>query len=207
VPIKVAIVEDETKIRESLSVVIGGTAAFQVVGAFPNAEVALKQIARDWPDVIVMDINLPEMSGIELVSKLKAQRPQLQVLMLTAYEDNELIFNSLMAGASGYLLKRTPPSEILDALLDLSKGGSPMTSSIARKVVQFFQHRKQDNDAEKLTDREREILSFLAKGYQYKEIAEALSISGFTVRSHLRNIYEKLHVRTRTEAVVKFMKL
>src|SRR5436190_861672 len=204
-PIKVAIVEDDSKVREGLPFIINATAGFTCVAAYPNAEVALKQMPHHWPDIVLMDINLPEMSGIECVAKLKEVRPELQIVMLTAHEDEELIFESLMSGASGYLLKRTPPAEILEALQDVQNGGSPMTSSIARKVVAHFQaQKKTKDDAEKLSDREREIVTFLAKGYQYKEIAEQLSISPLTVRSHLRRIYEKLQVRTRTEAVMKF---
>jgi DNA-binding NarL/FixJ family response regulator len=203
--IKVAIVEDDSKVREGLPFIINAAGGFTCTGAYPNAEVALKQMPHHWPDMVLMDINLPEMSGIECVAKLKELRPALQILMLTAHEDEELIFESLMAGASGYLLKRTPPAEILEALQDLQNGGSPMTSSIARKVVLHFQQQKRSRDeADKLSDREREIVTLLAKGYQYKEIAEQLSISPLTVRSHLRRIYEKLQVRTRTEAVMKF---
>jgi DNA-binding NarL/FixJ family response regulator len=204
-PLKLAIVEDNSALRESLGVLIQGASGFSFCGGYPNAEVALKKIPFDWPDVILMDINLPKMSGIELVAKLKEMRPQLQILMLTAYEDDEQIFNSLMAGANGYLLKETPPSEILDAVLDVQRGGAPMSNSIARKVVHHFQQKKPKNETENLSKRELEILTHLAKGYQCKEIADLLTISVMTVRNHLHNIYEKLHVRTRTEAVVKFL--
>src|SRR5690242_5151913 len=133
--IKVAIVEDDAGVRESLTVVINGTNGFKCIGSYPNAELALKNIPRDWPDAILMDINLPQMSGIELVAKLKALRPTLQVIMLTVYVDSEQIFQSLQAGASGYLIKQTPPAQILDALLDVQRGGAPMSNMIARKVV------------------------------------------------------------------------
>jgi DNA-binding NarL/FixJ family response regulator len=206
-PIKVAIVEDNTKVRESLTALIGGSDGFRCVGSFPNAEAALENVASDWPDVVLMDINLPRMSGIECVSKLKALRPTVQIIMVTVYLENEKIFQSLVAGASGYLIKQTPPAQILEAISDVHRGGSPMSSNIARKLVQYVAQVAQvAKPAEKmeLSPREHEILSLLAKGYQYKEIAESLAISVETVRTHLRNIYEKLHVRSRTEAVVKF---
>jgi DNA-binding NarL/FixJ family response regulator len=203
--IKVAVVEDDKRLREGLVFLLNSTSEFQCVGSYPNAEMALKQLPSDWPDVVLMDINLPNMSGIECVAKLKALRPQLQVVMLTAYVDNEQIFNSLKAGASGYLIKKTPATEILEAVTDAHKGGSPMTSSIARKVVEFFRQAPPEKETEDLSKRELEILDLLAKGYRYKEIADTLSISFDTVRFHLRNIYEKLHVHSRTEAVVKYL--
>lgn len=204
-PIKVAIIEDDTKVRESLSVLVSGTRDLKLTNSFPNAEVALAQLGQDWPDVLLMDINLPNMSGIECASLVKARRPQVQIVMLTAYEDKERIFDSLKAGASGYLLKRASPAEILEAITEVHAGGSPMTTSIARKLVQYFQQRPSSKDTENLTKREREILDLLAKGFQYKEIADQLSITTGTVRNHLQHIYEKLHVRSRTEAVVKFL--
>lgn len=207
-PIKVAIVDDDTRLRESLSIVISGAENFRCIGAYANAEAALKQIPLAWPDVILMDINLPEMSGIECVAKLKEIRPSLLVIMLTVYSDEEKIFNSLRMGASGYLLKKTPPAEVLEAIADVRRGGSPMSYNIARQVVRYFQQQQQQrttDDAANLSKREFEILTYLAKGYQYKEIAETLSISVATVRTHLRSIYDKLHVRSRTEAVVKFL--
>ncbi|MDB6023945.1 MAG: DNA-binding response regulator [Verrucomicrobiales bacterium] len=206
--IKVAIVEDSTRVRESLAALIGGSDGFRCVGTFPNAEAALAGIPKEWPDVILMDINLPKMSGIECVSKLKVLRPALQIIMVTVYIENEKIFQSMVAGASGYLIKQTPPAEILEAISDVHRGGSPMSSHIARKLVQYVAQVAQvARPAEKmeLSPREHEILCLLAKGYQYKEIAESLTISVETVRTHLRNIYEKLHVRSRTEAVVKFL--
>jgi DNA-binding NarL/FixJ family response regulator len=204
-PIKVAIVEDNTKVRESLSALISGSEGFRFAGAFPNAEVALKRLPIEWPDVVLMDINLPQMSGIELVEKLKTQRPSLYVIMLTVYADNEMIFESLKKGASGYLLKKTAPAKILEAIGDVFAGGSPMTNTIARQVVEFFREKSSPQETENLTRREQEILIYLARGQQYKEIADTLSISVETVRSHLQHIYHKLHVRSRTEAVVKFL--
>lgn len=206
-PTKVALVEDDSKIRQGLPLLISSTGEFACVGAYPNAETALRELPRQWPDIVLMDIHLPEMSGIECVAKLKELRPTLQIIMLTAHADNELIFDSLMAGASGYLLKRTAPAELLEALTVVYDGGSPMTPIIARKVVQHFQQLKPARDESvKLSDRERETLDLLAKGFQYKEIAAQLSISPLTVRTYLRRIYEKLQVRSRTEAVVKYLK-
>lgn len=202
--IKVAIVEDDAKVREGLSFLINGTSGFSCAGTYSNAEVAIKELPQDWPDVLLMDINLPKMSGIECSTKLKALRPGLQIIMLTSYDDNEWIFNSLKAGASGYLSKQSQPTEILEAIRDVRSGGSPMSSFIARKVVQYFQKPCQDG-MENLTHREFEILDLLSKGYQHKEIADKLSISPGTTRNHLQNIYNKLHVRSRTEAVLKFL--
>ncbi len=202
--IKVAIVEDNTKVRESLTALISGSDGFRCVGSFPHAEAALSKMALDWPDVVLMDINLPNMSGIDCVSRLKALRPSMQIIMVTVYLENEKIFQSLVAGASGYLIKQTPPAEILEAIADVHRGGSPMSSNIARKLVQYVAQVARPAEKMELSPREHEILCLLAKGYQYKEIAETLSISVETVRTHLRNIYEKLHVRSRTEAVVKF---
>jgi DNA-binding NarL/FixJ family response regulator len=204
-PIKVSIVEDDTRLRESLSIVVSGAEGFLCVGAYGSGEAALKQIPGNWPDVVLMDINLPEMSGIECVAKLKAIRPELHVIMLTVYVDAGKIFQSLQAGASGYLIKQTRPAEILDAITDVQRGGAPMSHMIAKKVVEYFQQRKSSNEAENLTKREHEILTLLAKGCQDKEIAEMLSLSFFTVRGYIKNIYEKLHVRSRAEAVAKFL--
>jgi DNA-binding NarL/FixJ family response regulator len=204
--IKVAIVEDNTGIRDSLAVLINGTAGFSCAGAYANAEVALKNLPLHWPDIVLMDINLPRMSGPECVAKLKALRPALQIIMLTVHMDSDLVFKSLKAGASGYLLKQTQPAEIINALNELLRGGAPMTNTIARMLVSFFQQPTSSKETETLTKRELEILKLLAKGYQYKEIAVLLSINLLTVRTHIHNIYGKLHVRSRTEAVVKFLK-
>jgi DNA-binding NarL/FixJ family response regulator len=205
--ITVAIVDDDKDVRDGIAVLINGTAGYQCVGAYSNAEEAVDQIPRFAIDVVLMDINMPQVSGIECVTKLKLRQPSLQIMMLTSFEDDEKIFQSLLAGASGYLLKKTPPAKLLEAIEEIHNGGSPMSNQIARKVVETFQRGKSVADETiGLTQREQEILSHLAKGYRYKEIADALFISVETVRTHLRNIYDKLHVRSRTEAVLKYLK-
>ncbi len=202
---KVAIVEDDSGLRESLAILIDGATGLQCVGTYSSAEAALKNMPGNWPDVVLMDINLPQMSGIECVARLKEKCPALQIIMLTVYVDNEKIFKSLQAGATGYLIKQTAPGELLEAIADVQHGGAPMTNTIARQVVQYFQQRKPSNDAENLTQRENEILELVAQGYRDKEIADQLTLSVRTVGTHIRNIYEKLHVRSRTEAVLKFL--
>lgn len=204
--IKVAIVEDDARVRESLQVLLDGCGGFRCVGTFANGALALEGIPQNWPDVVLMDINLPKLSGIECVGHLKQRRPQLLILMLTAYADDEQIFQSLKRGASGYLLKKTPPSKILEAIADVHAGGAPMSNFIARRVVQHFQALETPGELEGLTPREKEILSCLVKGLRNKEIADTMGVSAETIRAHLRNIYEKLHVTSRTEAVVKFLK-
>lgn len=204
--IKVSIVEDNRGTRESLSELLGRAPALRCVGAHPSGEEALSRIPAEQPDVVLMDINLPGMSGIECVSRLKELLPKTQVLMLTTYEESDLIFDSLRKGASGYLLKNMPPSELIQAVEQVHAGGAPMSMQIARKVVNHFQQVKQLNaDAEQLTKREQEILALLAKGFLYKEIADQLGITLSTVRAHLHTVYEKLHVQSRTQAVVKFL--
>mgnify|MGYP001766745143 CR=1 FL=1 len=205
-PIRVAIVEDNRGTRESLVEVLGRTPALRCVGAHANGEEALRGIPTETPDVVLMDINLPGMSGIECVSRLKERLPRTQVLMLTTYEESDLIFDSLRGGASGYLLKNMPSTELIQAIEQVHVGGAPMSMQIARKVVSYFQRLKQKGaDMETLTKREHEILGLLAKGFLYKEIADQLGISLSTVRAHLHTVYEKLHVQSRTEAVVKFL--
>jgi DNA-binding NarL/FixJ family response regulator len=202
--IHVAIVEDEDNVREGLAALINGSEGFRCVLTYSSAERALSELFRDKPDVVLMDIKLPGMSGIECIRTIRMRQPDLPIMMLTVYEDDEKIFESLKAGASGYLLKKTPPAKLLEAIVDLRNGGSPMSSCIARKVVEVFRAMGPSTQAaENLTTREHEILSYLARGYRYREIADALFISIETVRTHLRNIYEKLHVRSRSEAVLK----
>ena len=204
--IKVSIVEDNRGTRESLSELLGRSPALSFVGAYPSGEEALRRLPGEPPDVVLMDINLPHMNGIECVAQLKRQMPNTQVLMLTTYEESDLIFDSLRKGASGYLLKNMPPAELIQAIEQVHAGGAPMSMQIARKVVSHFQQiKKPESDVEKLTGREQQILSLLAKGYFYKEIADQLGISLSTVRAHLHAVYEKLHVQSRTEAVVKFL--
>ena len=204
--ISVSIVEDSRGTRESLTELLKRAPGLRCVGAYPNGEAALREFPAAPPDVVLMDINLPGMSGIECVARLKQQSPQTQVLMLTTYEEGDLIFESLRAGASGYLLKNMPPGELVHAVEQVHAGGSPMSMHIARKVVNHFQHIKQpSSEMEKLTKREQEILALLAKGFLYKEIADQLGISLSTVRAHLHAVYEKLHVQSRTEAVVKYL--
>ena len=205
--IKVAIVEDNEKIREGLAILIDGSDGFQCSAAYESAEEALRKLPSYKPDVVLMDIQLPKMSGIDCVAKIKERTPEVQIMMLTVYEDNEKVFKSLVAGATGYILKRTPPAELLDAIKELHEGGSPMSDQIARKVVQAFQQMgKSSKETENLSEREMEILSYLAKGYHDKEIADHFFLSIKTVRTHLRNIYRKLHVRSRTEAVLKYLR-
>jgi len=205
--IRVSIVEDNRGTRESLTELLNRAPALHCVGAHPSGEEALQQIPAELPDVVLMDINLPQMNGIECVSRLKQQMPKTQVLMLTTYEESDLIFDSLRKGASGYLLKNMPPTELVQAIEQVHAGGAPMSMQIARKVVSHFQQiKKPQSDMEQLTKREHEILALLAKGFLYKEIADQLGVTLSTVRAHLHTVYEKLHVQSRTEAVVKFLK-
>lgn len=207
---KVSIVEDDAGVRESLSILINGAPGLECASCHSTAEDALEKIPTVKPDVVLMDINLPGASGIECVRKLKEKLPEAEVLMLTMYDDADQIFQSLTAGASGYLLKRTPPGKLLDDIQAVKHGAAPMSPKVARKVVDFFRRKPvapsgKGSVCGNLSKREEEILDLLAKGYRYKEIADALGISFDTVRSHLRNIYEKLHVSSRTEAVVKYL--
>jgi DNA-binding NarL/FixJ family response regulator len=209
----VSIVEDNEQLRATLARMIGRAEGFQCLGDYGTAEVALEAIPKHPPNVVLMDINLPGMNGVECVRKLKQLAPATQVVMLTAYEDTENIFNSLAAGASGYLLKRSKSAEILEAIRDVQNGGSPMTTHIARKVVQSFQASAAAGAAvvasepsEALSPREQEVLDLLSQGFMYKEISDKLGISFETVRTYIRRIYEKLHVRTRTEAVAKALR-
>jgi DNA-binding NarL/FixJ family response regulator len=206
-PITVSIVEDSDKLRETLVRVLNRADGFRCVSQYANAEDALKDLPQAKPDVVLMDINLPGMNGVECVRQLKKIAPEIQVMMLTVYEDTENIFDALAAGASGYMLKRTAGKELLEAIAEVKRGGSPMTTHIARKVVQSFQRSAAaEAQTESLSDREQQVLDLLSRGLMYKEIADKLSISYETVHTYIRRIYEKLQVRTRTEAVAKFLR-
>jgi DNA-binding NarL/FixJ family response regulator len=206
-PITISLVEDDRDTRENLAALLSGETRLRCLGSYATGEAALEGIPREKPDVALVDINLPGMSGIECVALLKINLPDLRVLMLTTYEESELIFNSLRAGASGYLLKKMVPTELIPAVEQVHAGGAPMSMQIARKVVDFFHQPKSPGPTvENLTPRENEVLTLLAKGCLYKEISDRLGISVTTVRTHLKHIYEKLHVQSRTEAAVKFLR-
>ena len=202
--IKISIVEDQPEMRESLVAWLGDAPGLRCVGAHATGEEALKRIPEENPDVVLMDINLTGMNGIQCVSRLKESLPKTQVLMLTTYDEGDMIFDSLRAGANGYLLKNMPQAELVDAVQQVHNGGAPMSLQIARKVINHFHgSNKPDPDIQQLTSREHEILKLLAKGYMYKEIADQLSISMSTVRSHVCAVYDKLHVHSRSQATKK----
>ena len=204
--IRVGLVEDDEGIRASLGDILARSKTCQVVCSCGDGETALTTLAEHQPEVVLMDINLPGMNGIECVRQLKKRLPAAQVIMLTVYGDNERLFRSLMAGASGYLLKSTPSAKLLEAIQDVRAGGSPMTPQIARRVVQYFRTVPQPaSELDLLTPREKQLLDQLSQGFLYKEIVANLGMSLDTVRTHIRNIYEKLHVHSRTEAVVKYL--
>jgi DNA-binding NarL/FixJ family response regulator len=204
VSVFVSIVEDDASIRQILTGWINGAEGFRCHSVHDSAESALAKLAEEKPRIVLVDINLPGQSGIECVRRLKPTMPDTQFVMLTVYEDTGHIFDALKAGASGYLLKRTPHEELIASLKQVQEGGSPMTSYIARKVVQsFYQAPAERLETEGLSPREREVLELLARGYFYKEITEALGISMSTVNTHVRRVYEKLHVHSRAQAVAK----
>jgi len=199
-------VEDQREIRDNWKRLIESFADFQCICTCASAEEALRVIPQALPDVVLMDIYLPRMSGIECTARLKALLPNTQIVILTAVDDDELVFLALEAGADGYLLKRTKPADLRTALLDVFTGGAPMSSEIARRVVESFRRRaKARDEASNLSPREERVLELLSKGYSNKEIAEQLELSVDTVRSHLKHIYEKMHVRSRTEAVARYV--
>lgn len=204
--IKVAIVEDNNVIREGLSALISGTDGYKSVGVYNTCEKFLSDLDTISVDVVLMDIGLPGLSGIDGIREAKAQRPDINFLMLTVYEESNVVFEALCAGACGYLVKKTPPIRLLEAIKDVYEGGSPMSSHIARKVITLFQ-RKPPEENEKndsgLSVREKEVLTLLADGNNYQEIADSLFISIDTVRHHIRNIYKKLHVHSQSQAVAK----
>ncbi len=206
--VHIAIVDDNDTIREGLVELINASDGYSCIGAYRSAEAALAEIAGKRPDVILMDINMPGMSGIECTRRMKSLLPHVQIMMLTVYENDEHVFSALKAGATGYLVKRTTPDKLLAAITELREGGSPMSAEIARKIVQTFhdQQAVSAQETETLTKREREILGYLAKGLRYKEIAEKLFISASTVRTHIHKVYEKLHVRSKSEAILKVLR-
>ena len=208
----VSIVEDNDQLRATLARLLNKAEGFRCVSHYPDAESALAALPGEKPEVVLVDINLPGMNGVEFVRRLKQAAPEILAVMLTAYEDTENIFNALAAGAAGYLLKRAPRSELLEAIREVRRGGSPMTTHIARKVVQSFQKAGPAPQpgatagGDTLSAREQEVLDLLSQGFLYKEIADKLGISYETVHTYIRRIYEKLQVRTRTEAVAKFLR-
>ena len=205
--ISVSIVEDDAPVRASLARLIDSSTSCRCVSRHGSAENALQEIPGIKPDVALMDINLPGISGVECVRRLKPLLPATQIIMLTVYQNTENIFNALAAGATGYLLKQTPPDELITAIQQVHAGGSPMSSHIARKIVQSFQQPAPPSSAaDALTPREAQVLDLLAGGFLYKEIAEMTKVTYATVHTHIRHIYEKLHVRSRTEAVAKHLR-
>ncbi len=192
--------------RESLARLINSSAGYRCVSEHASGETALQEIPRIKPNVTLMDINLTGISGVECVRRLKPLLPAMQIIMLTVYQNTEHIFNALAAGATGYMLKQTKPDELLVAVRDVYEGGSPMSSHIARKIVQSFQqHGQRDDETQSLSPREAQVIEFLAKGYLYKEVADTMKVSYATIHTHIRHIYDKLQVRSRTEAVVKHL--
>jgi DNA-binding NarL/FixJ family response regulator len=202
---RVTIIEDDKGTRETLAALIENNSGFHCVGTHESAESALKALASEQPQILLLDLELPQMSGEEFILKVRRRQPNIEILVLTIQDEPRRIFAALEAGATGYLVKPVPPAKILDALREVISGGSPMSGPIARLVIQHFHHRRSDQTAlATLTGREEEILGLLAKGYRYREIAGQLGISVRTVSTHLHHIYEKLHVRSATEAAAKY---
>ena len=206
--IKVVIFEDNTNLRRGLTTLINGSDGFECAGAFGNCDNLIKNITDTNPDVVLMDIEMPGMNGIEAVKILKPKFPEIKILMETIFEDDEKVFHSICSGAEGYILKNTPPSQILEAIREIHEGGAPMTPSIASKVLAMFKSGRSftKDESYNLTDREMEVLKFLVDGMSYKMIAEKCFVSIDTVSSHVKNIYKKLQVHSKTEAVVKAIK-
>jgi len=204
-PITIAIVEDDPRIRNTLAAILQQDSGCACTGAYGSAEEALKELPKAPPNIVIMDINLPGMNGVECVCKLAESMPDVQILMLTVFNDTETIFQALRAGAVGYLTKPVRAAQLLSAVHDIVGGGAPMTSSIARMVVQSFQNEQvASKEDDTLSPREREVLDFLAKGYLYKEIADLMKVSYSTVRTHIERIYVKLHVQSRSQAVARY---
>jgi DNA-binding NarL/FixJ family response regulator len=202
--ISVSIVEDMPDIRQKVKHIIDDSEEFICLSTYANAENAVDELPKLKPDIVLMDINLPGMSGIECIKKIKKKCAEMQFMMFTIYENSEQVYEALAAGASGYLLKKTPSEKILEALKELNEGGAPMSTHIARKVISFFQKENKTNDNSQLSNREKQVLALLSKGFLYKEISNQLFISTGTVRQHIHKIYEKLHVQNRMEAINKF---
>ncbi len=201
-PIHIAIIEDDDEIRQTLALIIKGTAGFFCTATFPSAEEALKQISSLSIDVMLVDIELPGMTGIEALTQIKQLKPNVDCLMLSIRQDDEAVFNSIRAGAAGYLLKDTPPVQLLQAIEEVYKGGAPMSMQIARRILQSFQPAQ----SSPLSQREQEILRLLSEGLNYRSIAEKIFLSPHTIKTHIKNIYAKLHVHTRAEAIKKAIK-
>jgi len=205
--LRVAIVEDDPRWRSNLELLLGETQGLECVGSYPSGEAAVADLPRRRPQVVLMDINLPKMSGVECTRQLRALLPEVQIVMLTVYDDSDRIFQALQMGANGYLLKRASADEILQAIQDVHRGGAPMSAYIARKVVQSFQQQAPPTRPDEvLSKRESEVLGYVSRGYSDKEVAEALGLTPATVRSYLKTIYSKLHVHSRTQAIAKAAK-
>lgn len=201
--IRVVVIEDLPNYRSALQVLLNGSEGFECAGAYENAEIAIKEISMMQPDIALVDINLPGMNGINLISVIRNKFPDILCMICTAYDEDEKVFNALEAGAHGYILKSTSPAKILEAIIDLKNGGSPMSNEIARKVVMAF-NKKSNPQLDQLSAREKEILELLVRGLLYKEIAASVGISIETVKRHCFNIYQKLHVSNRSEAIGKY---
>jgi DNA-binding NarL/FixJ family response regulator len=205
--LRVAIVEDDPRWRANLEVLLRETEGLECIGSYPSGEAAVADLPRRRPQVVLMDINLPKMSGVECTRQLRALLPEVQIVMLTVYDDSDRIFQALQMGANGYLLKRASADEILQAIQDVHRGGAPMSAYIARKVVQSFQHQTPSTRPDEvLSKRETEVLGYVSRGYSDKEVAEALGLTPATVRSYLKTTYSKLHVHSRTQAIAKAAK-
>jgi len=204
--INVSLVEDDDQTRDAWAVLLNGTPGFRCVSTHRTAEDALAKLPIEEADVVVVDLGLPKLSGVELIRRLKLKRPKLLLCVLTVHEDPDKVFQSLKGGASGYILKKTPPAQILELIAEMVTGGAPMSPAIARKVAQYF-HKLPNSaeDVDRLTDRERDVLHHISQGRADKQIARQLGISTNTVRNHVSNIYKKLHVHSRTEATVKYL--
>jgi DNA-binding NarL/FixJ family response regulator len=204
-PLRAALIEDDNSLRKLLSDTLAEAGGIEICGRFADAESAVERLPGLGPDVALVDICLPGMDGVECVRRLKPKLPRTQFMMLTVYEDTQRIFTALAAGATGYLLKRASPEDLVRAVREIHQGGSPISSNIARKLVESFQPGVKTGDDIRLAPREREILALLAQGYSYKEIADKLDLSVRTVGAHIRSTYEKLHVHSRSQAVAKFL--